>query len=714
MPRSGSRWRLVTTVLALAACGGDEPSAVESVARIEVVPTELTLLLGDARGVSAIARNGKGAPSTVPMTWTSSDPAIVTVSPSALVTAVAPGIASITASAGGRSASIRVTVARARVARLLFETAPAELLLGATQGYRVTALGLDGQPVIGWTPAWSSGDTSVARIDAGGLLRAVGAGRTEVRVTVDTASATAPVDVRGTLDVAVTDLVLAQVIQDDSLSVPMIRGGLPMLVTAWATADARLASGAWLRASCADATGERWRDSVRLDAPLEPVPRVTSPAGQWLVPNDVLGTGVACHAVVDPAGVIPDTVRGNNRFPRSGARAVSAVDVPALDITFIPIVLGADGGATGNVTQANVEQYLVTARQLLPLARINARVGSAYTTSTIFGSGEDAAWRAILREVETKRQLDGYRGHYYGIVRPRPGITFVQFGGFGYLPGRTAVSIQVGWFNREAQARETVAHELGHNFSLSHAPCGGPATPDASFPQPDGSIGITGWDAWSAAQGSRSTFVSPETKDLMSYCRPSWISGYNFRKVMVFREANATSARVAPGPVVLVRGEVVGGRALLDPLFVVEGTGGDAGGTGPLVDVDVLDAAGHLIASRRVPLMRTDHGDGANLVTRIPVSGTARVGSVRLRTEEGASAVRRIDAGVTPVTTLSLGRDGAARITWDARQVPHLLLRDAVTGEVLAFASGGDARIAAKSARVSVAFSNGARRELRR
>ena len=40
----------------------------------------------------------------------------------------------------------------------------------------------------------------------------------------------------------------------------------------------------------------------------------------------------------------------------------------------------------------------------------------------------------------------------------------------------------------------TVAHELGHNMNLDHAPCGGAAGLDGGFPYPDGSIGAWGYD----------------------------------------------------------------------------------------------------------------------------------------------------------------------------------------------------------------------------
>ena len=51
---------------------------------------------------------------------------------------------------------------------------------------------------------------------------------------------------------------------------------------------------------------------------------------------------------------------------------------------------------------------------------------------------------------------------------------------------------------------DVIAHELGHNLSLYHAPCGGAQGPDPSFPQRDGSIG-----SWDSISGTT------------SWCRPA-------------------------------------------------------------------------------------------------------------------------------------------------------------------------------------------------
>jgi hypothetical protein len=77
---------------------------------------------------------------------------------------------------------------------------------------------------------------------------------------------------------------------------------------------------------------------------------------------------------------------------------------------------------------------------------------------------------------------------------------------------------------------ETVAHEVAHKAGVpQHAPCGGPANVDPSYPAygslPAGSIGEVGYDTV-----LNRTYDPNPTKDLMTYCGPKWISPYNYRK----------------------------------------------------------------------------------------------------------------------------------------------------------------------------------------
>ena len=73
----------------------------------------------------------------------------------------------------------------------------------------------------------------------------------------------------------------------------------------------------------------------------------------------------------------------------------------------------------------------------------------------------------------------------------------------------------------------TVAHELGHNMSLYHAPCRGAGGPDPLFPDRNGRIGSWGY--------ARERLITPYAPDIMSYCRGGWISDYHYSNALRHR-----------------------------------------------------------------------------------------------------------------------------------------------------------------------------------
>ncbi|MBC7894963.1 MAG: hypothetical protein H7066_06100, partial [Cytophagaceae bacterium] len=341
------------TLLGLAAsCGGDGPTPPRVVARLELGTATLALKAGEVRppiSVRAFDQAGAEIPGVV-VAWQSSDPLVGTVTTSGVITAVGPGHATITASSGAVSATVALEVALVPVARVIFASGLAEMLVGRSATFRITALDSLGAEAGGWTREWSIDDPTVARVDDAGVVTALRHGTTTLRVRVDTVLASQDLRVHTALDLAVTGLTFAQVVQNDSGTVPIIRnGGLPVAANVFLSADARIAPDTWVRVRCGDSGGVSWEDSVRVNDALPLVSLPDSPAAQFIIPNARVSSGFSCNAEVDPRQGVPDTLRMNNRFPRSGDEVVTTIEVPALEITFVPIVLAADGGVIGNV-----------------------------------------------------------------------------------------------------------------------------------------------------------------------------------------------------------------------------------------------------------------------------------------------------------------------------------------------------------------------------
>lgn len=136
--------------------------------QISVFPATLRVPIGIYSRVdaNAVFSDGSGGNVTGQATWTSSDNAVARVMVYqqyyAYVEAVAPGTATITASAGGMSASLSITVTNAALTSMQVSPAQPSLALGAT--LNVSASGLFSDLTtqnLTYTASWSSSNPAV-------------------------------------------------------------------------------------------------------------------------------------------------------------------------------------------------------------------------------------------------------------------------------------------------------------------------------------------------------------------------------------------------------------------------------------------------------------------------------------------------------------------------------------------------------------------------
>ena len=279
------------------------------------------------------------------------------------------------------------------------------------------------------------------------------------------------------------------------------------------------------------------------------------------IPGAVLQPGVEVVVELDPDGVVPTAPGSQLRIPADGTLHLDVLSMPRLDQTIVPILLSSSPDErvfswTRGMTPEGRQVRL--ARTLLPIGEMTVTVHEPYYSSADLTTSD--GWRGMLREIRTMRVLEGQEGYYYGAVQLPSGSSF---GGLGYV----AYPASVG-----RPRDDTYGHELGHNMSLRHAPCGGPSGPDPDFPYANGSSGVWGYDF------EHHVLVDPEFfRDLMGYCRPDWISDYHFRKAMDFRlaaemDSRSVSAadRGPPERMLLLWGSAGNGELLLEPAFMVD------------------------------------------------------------------------------------------------------------------------------------------------
>ncbi len=288
-----------------------------------------------------------------------------------------------------------------------------------------------------------------------------------------------------------------------------------------------------------------------------------------VIPGEHLQPGLQLVVEVDPDGALPLADNSERRYPASGLAAVDVVEVPPMNLTVVPVVETSAGDTsiyswTRSIADDSWQVGLL--RYAFPFSEFRARSRATYTTSLDLSTSQ-GQWELIL-ELEAVRAAEGGTGYWYGTALSRN----------GYVRGRARLGGPV------SMGKPTVpelAHEIGHNLDLQHAPCGNALETDPGFPHHEGSIGAWGYDF------RDSTLVSPTTRrDIMGYCYwQGWLSDYYFEKVISHRASAQTDVQTVASrshrELLVVSGGVLGGALQIKPAFRATATERLPNGPGP-------------------------------------------------------------------------------------------------------------------------------------
>lgn len=321
-----------------------------------------------------------------------------------------------------------------------------------------------------------------------------------------------------------------------------------------------------------------------------------------------------------------------------------------IEVVLVPVVSGSFVPTMPTVDAVRDE---ITRRFPIPRANITVTVRPSYTlTSTTDGLDTSSEWTNALIELNQLRSMEAGSNatrFYFGVVRRSGG----GIAGIGYVPGRTAL----GWDSTTQWAR-TMSHEMGHNLSRPHAPCGGVANPDPNYPYAGGVLsGTPLMDSVPAAID----IVSPVSQtDIMGYCSGSWFSDYNFREMQRYMEGQPSLIAT-----LATQATQIAADAVEQDMLLVAGTIGQDGlQLAPVQSMRAVPASGTGEYILRLSLRdgRTfEHAFDAELVdhTELPERHFA------IAIPDPGAALARIDVlrGSTPVPLRSSGQATAQRAT---------------------------------------------------
>lgn len=481
-----------------------------------------------------------------------------------------------------------------------------------------------------------------------------------------------PLVLKAGADLTISGLEVTQAVQRPDNSVPLV-SGRPTMVRIYAQTNSP-GSGAGVYASLAGS-----RNGTPLPgSPLQvgpgsvsatPARGVYTSTFNALLPASWLAGTIDLVATIDSTKQVAETREDNNQ-----ATLTANFDtVPALNITLVPIAY--THTPTGQVYPAPtgdpISDWIMRA---YPIPAVNITLRAPLAFSGDLKQGAD--WSRLLNTVTNAKSADGAPASqvYYGLI-PISNDSGRWFS--GGIAG-------IGWIGLRASAGlllsgdtggRIAAHEIAHNLGRGHAPCGATGGIDPSYPYSGASLGQYGLDI------SKARVYSPDapdnSKDLMSYCNPQWVSDYTY-SALLNRQRVAGTPQVASQALtdsLLIRARLdAKGVTALQPVYALQAQPSPAPASSAY-SVELIGPGGQVVARTPVEAdesSRSDQGpDAINALVPRPTEPTARVRLLRVGQIVAERALDSSGSAAAPATLATTA--DTATVTWDNPDVPALV-----------------------------------------
>ena len=223
--------------------------------------------------------------------------------------------------------------------------------------------------------------------------------------------------------------------------------------------------------------------------------------------------------------MFPELDEENNHL-RYALDVSNTLEIPSLKLVIVPIETKEGVPDVSDLTRFTQPIY-----ELMPVGSLDVSVSETFDLSErswSLDTGQD-----MLEELYEWFLDDGDRDAFYqGVVIQPDEVTLC---GVAYVDSNVAITAD----KSETCSKNTLAHEIGHNFSLQHAPaCGAEKSdPDPDFPYEAGNIGEErGWllEQRQFIGPTEPVFVEFDHRyyDVMTYCPETFTSTYSYGKAL--------------------------------------------------------------------------------------------------------------------------------------------------------------------------------------
>ena len=414
-------------------------TVVEPVAAVQVTPATATLLVGATQQLSASARDAKGAALTGRLvTWSSSNPSVATVSATGLVTTLAAGSATLTATVEGVEGTAVLTVAPLPAAVTGVSVSPARVTITAGQTREVipTVTQPAGAPAASVT--FGTTTPAVATVSPEGVITAVAPGTATITVTATSAGSAAFAEATATAMVTVTVVAAVATVQVAPSAASLLVGRTRQLTVSardsagaaitgravvWTTSDASVATvsatGLVTAVSVGIATLSATVDGVEGTAELTVTPLPAAVTGVAVSPSTVslfmgrsrliaatveqpigapiavvtYGSTVPSVATVSATGVITGVASGTATITVTATAAGNASFSAATASTTLEVTVSSVPVASVQVTPGTVNLIVGGTQQMATTVRDS--VGTAITGRVVNWTSSNTAVATI-------------------------------------------------------------------------------------------------------------------------------------------------------------------------------------------------------------------------------------------------------------------------------------------------------------------------------